>query len=135
MPTISPPSHGPCGGPLLRHVSGYVELSVFETGVPPRFRLYFLDHDLQPVPPPAAETVTMETERPGEIRQRFTFRGEEAFLESLTNIPEPHEFLARVELEGGVSDWPSCSPRRATTTPMATIMTRRAPNMEPTAVP
>ena len=36
-------AHGPHGGPLLETKSGRVELSVFETGVPPRFRLYFYD--------------------------------------------------------------------------------------------
>ena len=101
MPTSPPPSHGDHGGPLLKLASGYVELSVFETGVPPRFRLYFLDTFLRPLPPPQADAVTMETERPGEMRQRFVFRREEAYLESTTNIPEPHEFLVRVVLDEG----------------------------------
>ncbi|MBF0159042.1 MAG: cation transporter [Magnetococcales bacterium] len=94
-------SYGPHGGPLLCHNDGYVELAVFETGVPPRFQLYFFDGELKPVLPPTAEEITLETERPGEIRQRFAFRWGEGLLESLTNIPEPHEFLAWVHLNGG----------------------------------
>ncbi|MBF0127660.1 MAG: cation transporter [Magnetococcales bacterium] len=100
MPALSTPSHGQHGGPLLPHATGYVEISVFETEVPPRFRLYFLDEAMQPVAPPAADSVAMETERPGNIQQRFGFRREDEFLESCTNIPEPHEFLARVDLDG-----------------------------------
>jgi len=95
------PSRGEHGGPLLRHGTGCVEIGVFESGVPPRFRLYFLDELLQPAAPPAAGSVVMETERPGEIRQRFRFQLGEGFLESTTNIPEPHEFLARLELDDG----------------------------------
>ncbi|MBF0461989.1 MAG: cation transporter [Magnetococcales bacterium] len=101
MHPLPPSSHGTHGGPLLPHFSGYVELAVFETGVPPRFRLHFLDEKGQPVAPPAAETVTAETERPGAVRQPFVFRREEDFLESTTDIPEPHEFLAYVKLDGG----------------------------------
>lgn len=98
---FAPPSHGKHGGPLLKAAPGYVELAVFETGVPPRFQLYFLDEEMRPIPPPAADSVTVETERSGEVRQRFVFRREDAFLESTTNIPEPHEFLAYVKLDDG----------------------------------
>lgn len=103
MPEHNPvtPSHGAHGGPLLRHAAGHLEISVFEHEVPPRFRLYFLDEALQPSAPPPAPSVVMDTERPGGIRQRFTFREGDGFLESTTNIPEPHEFLARLELESG----------------------------------
>jgi len=93
------PSHGEHGGPLLPHTTGYAEISVFESGVPPRFRLYFLDQARQSVAPPPAPSVVMETERPGGSRQRFAFREGEGFLESTTNLPEPHAFEARVIIE------------------------------------
>ncbi len=95
------PTHGTHGGPLLRHANGFVEISVFETGVPPRFRLYFLDEERQPFPPPAADALALETERPDTIRQTFSFRRENDYLESLSDIPEPHEFLLRVTLDQG----------------------------------
>ncbi|MBF0262442.1 MAG: cation transporter, partial [Magnetococcales bacterium] len=78
-----------------------MELSVFETGVPPRFRLYFLDKSGNPVAPPKADSVRVKTERPGDIRQAFQFQDRADYLESTSDIPEPHEFLARVELESG----------------------------------
>ncbi|MBF0339713.1 MAG: cation transporter [Magnetococcales bacterium] len=93
--------HGSHGGPLLPHADGLVELSVFETGIPPIFRLYFLDAARQPVPPPEAETVMVETERPGDVRQGFVFLHKGDYLESTSDIPEPHEFLVRVTLEQG----------------------------------
>lgn len=101
QPDPNPPSHGEHDGPLLKHASGNLEISVFESGVPPRFRLYFLDEALQPSDLPPAYSVVAETERPGGIRQRFAFRKGEGFLESTTNIPEPHEFLLRLTLESG----------------------------------
>lgn len=101
QPHLAPPSHGEHGGPLLQRGTGHLEISVFEGGVPPRFRLYFLDEALRPIASPPAPSVVMETERPGGIRQRFAFREGDGFLESTTNIPEPHEFLARLALESG----------------------------------
>src|SRR5262249_41912367 len=56
--------HGPHGGPLVKISTGQVELSVFETNVPPRFRLYFLDAQGGPATPPAANAVTL---RPFEL--------------------------------------------------------------------
>jgi hypothetical protein len=35
--------YGPHGGPLVAIEGGFVEISVFETNTPPRFRLYFYD--------------------------------------------------------------------------------------------
>jgi cation diffusion facilitator family transporter len=92
-------SHGPHGGPLVAIASGLVEISVFETGVPPRFRLYFFDDRRQAVgPPPGAAEI--ETVRPGGRRQQFAFQIGDGFLESASEIPEPHEF--RVVLALGV---------------------------------
>lgn len=84
--------HGPHGGPLVETDDGLVELSMFETGVPPRFRLFFFDRAEMPVSLPPADTVTVETARTDGNRQTFTFVPHDGFLESTTAIPEPHEF-------------------------------------------
>jgi cation diffusion facilitator family transporter len=91
--------HGPHGGPLVAVGGGFVEISVFETGVPPRFRLYFFDERQQAVAPPLG-VAEIETVRPDGGRQRFAFQVEAGFLESASEIPEPHEF--RVVLALGV---------------------------------
>ena len=92
--------HGPHGGPLVAVDAGFVEISVFEAGVPPRFRLYFLDEREQAVaPPPGA--VEIETVRPDGARQLFVFRTGHGFLESASEIPEPHEFRVALTLGDG----------------------------------
>ncbi len=93
--------HGAHGGLMLDTGHGLLEISVFETGVPPRFRLYFLGPNSQPVNPPADEVVTLETIRPDGAREKFTFKPGGDYLEATSNLPEPHEFTARVSLAHG----------------------------------
>jgi len=73
--------------------TGVVVLDVFEDGVPPRFRLR-----AQAGPDPTAQTASVETVRPDGSRQLFTFKDFGSYLESVEDIPEPHEFSARVTL-------------------------------------
>jgi uncharacterized protein (TIGR00299 family) protein len=93
--------HGPHGGPLTETSTGHVEISVFETGVPPRFRLYFSDKKGRPQPPLPAKTVALETLRPGGKRQAFKFKGNAHYLEATDELPEPHEFQAVLTLQRG----------------------------------
>lgn len=93
--------HGAHGGPLLSlGTNEQVELSVFETGVPPRFRLYFYDHKNQILTPPSADTIRLETIRPDGSEQVFEFVLRENYLESTSDIPEPHEFEVVVKRSG-----------------------------------
>jgi cation diffusion facilitator family transporter len=73
--------------------SGVVRLEVFEDGVPPRFRLR-----AQTGRALIAQTVTIETVRPDGARQTFITREQGGYLESLTEIPEPHAFVANVRI-------------------------------------
>lgn len=74
-------------GPLL--------LEVFEDGVPPRFRIRFEGGSgLKP----AALEIDLETERLDGSRRVFTFADRGVFLESVAEIPEPHEFTARIRI-------------------------------------
>jgi nickel/cobalt exporter len=74
---------------------GAVLLEVFEDGVPPRFRLR---RDGKHGHAWSAAEVKLETERPDGTRQGFTFEQRDGFLESVQEIPEPHEFMARLSL-------------------------------------
>ena len=72
--------------------AGPLELSIFEDGVPPRFRLHaphgsMLDPGM----------VSLETMREDGTRQRFTFTNHGTYLESREDIPEPHAFGIRLE--------------------------------------
>ncbi len=82
--------HGHDDTKIINTGHGVVNLSVFETGVPPVFRLAFSEHGKTVLPEPSS--VVIETVRPGDIRQTFAFVAKEGFLESTTDIPEPHEF-------------------------------------------
>ncbi len=87
----------PHGGTLIETEAGFVEISVFETGVPPQFRLYFYDAQRRPKAPPAT-TVSLETLRPDGTRQDFDFVPQGSFLKSVQDIPEPHEFDVALRL-------------------------------------
>ncbi|MCD5326269.1 nickel/cobalt efflux transporter [Chromobacterium piscinae] len=77
---------------------GVVALRIFETGAPPRFRLAAADGRKLGW---RAEQVRLETERADGARQAFSFREAGGFLESAEEIPEPHEFVARLQLGHG----------------------------------
>ena len=94
-------THGAHGGPLVNTLLGQVELSVFETNVPPRFRIYFRDGNGNAIAPPAASTIALETIRPGNKKQSFKFRRQEDYLEATTELPEPHEFKAVLKIRRG----------------------------------
>ncbi|MSU63861.1 MAG: nickel pincer cofactor biosynthesis protein LarC [Pedosphaera sp.] len=94
-------THGPHGGPLVQTKSGRVELSVFETNVPPRFRLYFFDAHGHATKPAGANAVNLTTLRIGRKRQSFKFKAVGDYLEATVELPEPHEFVATLELKRG----------------------------------
>ncbi|WP_295754373.1 nickel/cobalt efflux protein RcnA [Undibacterium sp.] len=82
----------------VKHIDtghGVVRLEVFEDGVPPRFRLF---RDGKHGHVWTADQVRIETERPDGSRQTFTFVQRDGFVESEQEIPEPHEFVARLRL-------------------------------------
>jgi cation diffusion facilitator family transporter len=73
--------------------AGALILEVFEDGVPPRFRLRAALGS-----PPAAEGTLITTVRPDGAQQEFTMAARGDFLESLTEIPEPHEFTVQLKI-------------------------------------
>lgn len=74
-------------------ISGTVRLEVFEDSVPPRFRLRAQSGQAL-----TAQAVTVETVRPDGSRQLFSMNDEGGYLESIAEIPEPHEFTAYVRI-------------------------------------
>ena len=84
----------PVHGPELQRIAteeGVLELSIFETGVPPRFRLSGL----------TADSVTVQTRREGDARQDFRFANRGTYWESVEQIPEPHQFAVSVIFNRG----------------------------------
>lgn len=75
---------------------GIMALEVFEDGLPPRFRLRFdTGHGWK------AKDVALVTDRADGAHQAFTFIDKGGYLESLEEVPEPHEFKARISLGHG----------------------------------
>ena len=78
---------------MLDTALGAVRLEIFEDGVPPRFRLALAGRSW-----PAGAAAAIETERPDGTRQRFALTDRGSHLESVEEIPEPHEFTVRLHL-------------------------------------
>lgn len=75
---------------------GRVRLEIFEQGQLPHFRFYRERGDTW-----QASEVTVETARDDGSVQLFTFVQKDGFLESQDDIPEPHQFKARLLLNHG----------------------------------
>ena len=79
-------------GPELQRIDsghGEILLSIYEAGVPPRFRLTATH----------ADRVGIETLRPSGNRQAFQFENHGTYWESVDEIPEPHGFDVNITLE------------------------------------
>ena len=99
---------GPKGGKLFTQggTDGFgLEVTIFETNVPPRFRLYLYGKG-RPLPPAAAK-VTMTLSRLGAPAQVFKFTPEADYLVSDQIVEEPHSFDAviTVQWKGKTIHW------------------------------
>ena len=89
------PEKGPHRGRMLREGDLALELSIFETGVPPEFRVWFTD-DGKPVSP-ADVKVNVKLTRLGDVVDNINFYREGEFLRGDMTIYEPHSFFVTVE--------------------------------------
>lgn len=86
---------GPHGGKLLKSGDYAIEVTIFETGVEPQFRLYtYLGGT--PVDP-AQSQVRLTLERLGQPPQAFAFRKEADYLLGDAVVTEPHSFKVNVK--------------------------------------
>lgn len=88
---------GPRGGKLLTSDEMDVEVSIFEKGVPPQFRLYLYENG-KPLAPSAAK-VTVTLSRLGRPAQIFKFKPEGNYLIGDQAVGEPHSFDVAVSAE------------------------------------
>ncbi|MBK6495530.1 MAG: efflux RND transporter periplasmic adaptor subunit [Gemmatimonadales bacterium] len=86
---------GPHGGRLLSEGALQLEVTIYETGVPPQFRIYPFDGQLQPVPP-SAVALQVELHRLGGRIDRIAFRSEADYLQGQNVVEEPHSFDVKV---------------------------------------
>lgn len=98
-------ARGPHGGRLLEDGDFGLEVTIYERGVPPRFRLYPYD-DGTPIPP-AEVSATVTLERLGGRTEVFRFTPEADYLVADGVVGEPHSFAVAVEAtwEGETHRW------------------------------
>jgi membrane fusion protein, heavy metal efflux system len=91
---------GPHNGRMLRGGNFALEVTIFEDGVPPEFRMYVY-RDGKPVPPREVQLTAMLNRLDGEVN-RFSFRPESDYLRGSGVVTEPHSFdVTVVAREGG----------------------------------
>ncbi|OQW39889.1 MAG: efflux transporter periplasmic adaptor subunit [Proteobacteria bacterium SG_bin4] len=88
---------GPRGGKLFAENGFTVELTIFEKGVPPQFRVYLYDKG-KPLPPTAAN-VAISMTRLGAPVQFFKFSPEADYLLGDQVVEEPHSFDLAITAE------------------------------------
>ena len=86
---------GPHGARLLSDGELQVEMTIYETGVPPHFRVYPLDAAQKPMAPGEVNLV-VELHRLGGRVDRITFTPEADYLRGNEVVEEPHSFDVKV---------------------------------------
>jgi cobalt-zinc-cadmium efflux system membrane fusion protein len=99
------PEKGPHNGRMLRDGDFAVELAIFETGVPPEFRVWVTQSE-KPVAPQQVE-LNIKLTRLGNQIDDINFRAEGDYLRGDTVIYEPHSFVVSVNArnQGKTYSW------------------------------
>ena len=90
---------GPHRGRMIRNGNFALEITIFEDGVEPEFRVYAFRDD-KPIKP-SEVTLTVELGRLGGKVDRFSFTPQEDFLRGSGVVTEPHSFDVRVAASEG----------------------------------
>jgi len=93
-------ARGPHGARLLTGDGLQLEVTIYETGVPPHFRVYPLDRDARPISPGEVQ-LTIELHRLGGRIDRLAFLPEADYLKSDGIVEEPHSFDVKVSAAHG----------------------------------
>lgn len=98
-------TRGPNGGRLLEDGPFALEMTIFETGVPPQYRVYPYQ-DGEPIDPASLE-LTVRLHRLGDIIDTFNFTPRQDYLMGDGVVTEPHSFEveAQARFEGKIYSW------------------------------
>lgn len=96
---------GPHRGRLLRSGDFSLEVTIFEEGTDPEFRLYPFWQN-KPVDPQQV-TATMDVNRLGGRVDNFPFRADNDFLKAASAVKEPHSFdvVVKASYRGANHEW------------------------------
>jgi len=110
-------ARGPHGGRLLEKDGIGVEVTIYETGVEPQFRVY-LYRDDKPLPPTQGQVEIALTRLGGQV-DRHTFVAESDYLKGQSIVTEPHSFdvEVRANVAGKSAQWAYDSYEGRTTIP------------------
>lgn len=86
---------GPHGGKLLTQDDLVLEVTIFESGIPPEMRLFFYQ-DEQPIDPNLV-SVSVILDRLGGIQDNIRFSAEKDYLVGHSEVVEPHSFDVTIE--------------------------------------
>jgi cobalt-zinc-cadmium efflux system membrane fusion protein len=90
---------GPHGGRLLRSGEFALELAIFETGVPPEFRVWATSNG-NPLDPQTVDLEILLT-RLGNVVDRIKFQAEGDYFRGDQVVYEPHSFVVSIDAEAG----------------------------------
>ena len=93
------PKKGPHGGRLFNDHSFALEVTIFEDGVEPQFRVYVYKEN-KPLDPRSTQ-VSITLERLGRPPQKIQFAQENDYLKGDAIIFEPHSFIAKINARHG----------------------------------
>ena len=110
---------GPHGGRLLERDGIGVEVTIYETGVEPQFRVYLYRDDM-PLPPNQGQVEIALTRLGGQI-DKHAFVAEGDYLKGQSIVTEPHSFdvEVRANVAGKSARWAYQSYEGRTTIPAA----------------
>lgn len=91
---------GPHGARLLADDGLQLEVTIYETGVPPQFRIYPYDAAQKPIPPRDVALV-VELHRLGGRVDRIAFTPEADYLRGESVVGEPHSFDVHLSASRG----------------------------------
>ena len=91
------PAKGPHGGKLLTDGRYGIEVTIFETGAAPQFRIYTY-WEGKPLDV-AQSQIQLVLERLGQSPQRFSFIKEGDYLKGDAVVAEPHSFAVKVQAD------------------------------------
>lgn len=110
---------GPHRGRMLRDGDFALEVTIFETNVPPQYRLYAYRGD-KPLPASSVQATVRLTRLDGEVNN-FTFKPAGEYLTGSGEVTEPHSFDVEVSAQhaGRTHRWAFASYEGRTTIPAA----------------
>lgn len=87
---------GPHGARLLTGTDLQLEVTIYETGVPPQFRVYPYDAAGKPIPPGDVQ-LAIELHRLGGRIDKIGFVPEADYLRGTAEVEEPHSFDVKIK--------------------------------------